>query len=169
MSLIFQDFAHFPQKPKFKKMLSSRVISKTDLRHLSDYKYTTVDHSILARVVLRSYWNWAVTLFPCWMAPNLISLFGLMFIMLNFLLVVVFIPDLKTPTSSWVYFAYVFLASLARPLFILCLLRFALNTWLYSTFDNVDGKQARRTQSSSPLGELFDHGCDALSTCVRLA
>ncbi|KAK4479855.1 hypothetical protein RD792_015398 [Penstemon davidsonii] len=30
------------------------------------------------------------------------------------------------------------------------------------TFDAVDGKQARRTNSSSPLGELFDHGCDAL-------
>ncbi len=29
--------------------------------------------------------------------------------------------------------------------------------------DNIDGKQARRTNSSSPLGELFDHGCDALN------
>ncbi|TYH27573.1 hypothetical protein ES288_A02G078100v1 [Gossypium darwinii] len=27
-----------------------------------------------------------------------------------------------------------------------------------------DGKQARRTNSSSPLGELFDHGCDALAS-----
>ena len=30
--------------------------------------------------------------------------------------------------------------------------------------DNMDGKQARRTGSSSPLGMLFDHGCDALTT-----
>ncbi|KAH7283004.1 hypothetical protein KP509_35G056000 [Ceratopteris richardii] len=37
--------------------------------------------------------------------------------------------------------------------------------FLYQTFDAVDGKQARRTGSSSPLGELFDHGCDAL-TCA---
>jgi ethanolaminephosphotransferase len=28
----------------------------------------------------------------------------------------------------------------------------------------VDGKQARRTNSSSPLGQLFDHGCDAINT-----
>ena len=28
------------------------------------------------------------------------------------------------------------------------------------TLDGIDGKQARRTGSSSPLGELFDHGCD---------
>lgn len=40
---------------------------------------------------------------------------------------------------------------------------FAAGIWLYSTFDNVDGKQARRTNSSSPLGELFDHGCDAIN------
>jgi ethanolaminephosphotransferase len=28
----------------------------------------------------------------------------------------------------------------------------------------MDGKQARRTQTSSPMGMLFDHGCDALTT-----
>ena len=35
---------------------------------------------------------------------------------------------------------------------------------MYQTLDAIDGKQARRTNSSSPLGELFDHGCDSLST-----
>ena len=34
----------------------------------------------------------------------------------------------------------------------------------YQTLDNMDGKQARRTGSSSPLGQLFDHGCDAFNT-----
>jgi ethanolaminephosphotransferase len=29
--------------------------------------------------------------------------------------------------------------------------------WMYSTMDNVDGKQARRTGTSSPLGELFEY------------
>lgn len=32
--------------------------------------------------------------------------------------------------------------------------------------DNLDGKQARRTNSSSPLGQLFDHGCDALNVTL---
>ena len=27
--------------------------------------------------------------------------------------------------------------------------------------DGIDGKQARRTRTSSPLGELFDHGLDS--------
>lgn len=28
----------------------------------------------------------------------------------------------------------------------------------YMTLDAIDGKHARNTKSSSPLGELFDHG-----------
>jgi phosphatidylglycerophosphate synthase len=36
------------------------------------------------------------------------------------------------------------------------------------TLDAMDGKQARRTGSSSPLGELLDHGvCDAIEILVR--
>src|SRR5258706_10703264 len=34
---------------------------------------------------------------------------------------------------------------------------------MYSTMDNIDGKQARRTGTSSGLGELFDHGIDSLN------
>ncbi|ETO36527.1 CDP-alcohol phosphatidyltransferase [Reticulomyxa filosa] len=36
-----------------------------------------------------------------------------------------------------------------------------LGAFFYHTFDGLDGKQARRTGNSSPLGQLFDHGCDA--------
>ncbi|EDQ88883.1 uncharacterized protein MONBRDRAFT_32708 [Monosiga brevicollis MX1] len=42
----------------------------------------------------------------------------------------------------------------------------ALGLFFYQTMDNLDGKQARRTGNASPLGELFDHGCDAVSTVV---
>ncbi|KAG1319736.1 hypothetical protein G6F62_011698 [Rhizopus arrhizus] len=68
----------------------------------------------------------------------------------NVILACIFIPDLSTEGPSWVYFS------------------FALGLWLYSTFDNVDGRQARRTNTSSPLGELFDHGCDAIN-CTYVA
>jgi phosphatidylglycerophosphate synthase len=41
---------------------------------------------------------------------------------------------------------------------------------LYYTLDCMDGKQARRTHSSSPLGQLFDNGVDCLANLshVRL-
>uniref|UniRef100_A0A8U7MVZ9 Uncharacterized protein n=1 Tax=Corvus moneduloides TaxID=1196302 RepID=A0A8U7MVZ9_CORMO len=46
--------------------------------------------------------------------------------------------------------------------------------WLFSAFttfcayalDSIDGKHARRTQSSTPLGELFDHGLDSWATSI---
>lgn len=40
----------------------------------------------------------------------------------------------------------------------------AVGLFIYQSLDAIDGKQARRTNSSTPLGELFDHGCDSLST-----
>lgn len=40
----------------------------------------------------------------------------------------------------------------------------ALGLFVYQSLDSIDGKQARRTNTSSPLGELFDHGCDSIST-----
>jgi hypothetical protein len=39
----------------------------------------------------------------------------------------------------------------------------AIGLFLYQTLDATDGKQARRTGSASPLGELFDHGCDSVT------
>lgn len=44
--------------------------------------------------------------------------------------------------------------------FLLC----ATGLFVYQSLDAIDGKQARRTDSSTPLGELFDHGCDSIST-----
>ena len=40
----------------------------------------------------------------------------------------------------------------------------AIAILIYQTLDNMDGKQARRVGASSPLGLLFDHGCDAINS-----
>lgn len=37
---------------------------------------------------------------------------------------------------------------------------------IYRILDEMDGKQARKTGNSSPLGLLFDHGCDAFTTAL---
>ncbi|XP_071926421.1 choline/ethanolaminephosphotransferase 1-like isoform X1 [Coffea arabica] len=70
---------------------------------------------------------------------------GFMFLLTSALLGYIYSPQLDTPPPRWVHFAH------------------GILLFLYQTFDAVDGKQARRTNSSSPLGELFDHGCDALA------
>lgn len=40
--------------------------------------------------------------------------------------------------------------------------------FFYQTMDALDGKQARNTRNSSPLGQLFDHGCDGATTTIVL-
>lgn len=37
---------------------------------------------------------------------------------------------------------------------------------IYRILDEMDGKQARRTGNSSPLGLLFDHGCDSMTAAI---
>lgn len=39
--------------------------------------------------------------------------------------------------------------------------------FLYIICDNTDGKQARRTGSSSPLGMLIDHGMDSITAVIN--
>jgi ethanolaminephosphotransferase len=69
----------------------------------------------------------------------MVTLLGFLFIVGNVMLIEVFMPDLIGPGPSWLYYS------------------FALGMWMYSTLDNVDGKQARRTGTSSGLGELFEY------------
>ncbi|XP_057543113.1 choline/ethanolaminephosphotransferase 1 [Amaranthus tricolor] len=112
---------------------------------LHRYKYSGVDHSYVAKYVLQPFWTRFVHFFPLWMPPNMITLTGFMFLMTSALLGYIYSPHLDSPPPRWVHFMH------------------GLLLFLYQTFDAVDGKQARRTNSSSPLGELFDHGCDALA------
>lgn len=112
---------------------------------LHKYKYSGVDHSYVAKYILQPFWTRFVHVFPLWMPPNMITLIGFMFLLTSALLGYLYSPRLDSPPPRWVHFMH------------------GLLLFLYQTFDAVDGKQARRTNSSSPLGELFDHGCDALA------
>ncbi|KAL2831818.1 CDP-alcohol phosphatidyltransferase-domain-containing protein [Aspergillus cavernicola] len=120
-------------------------LSDDVLLPLKSYKYQSVDKSYISNHILRHYWNAFVELLPLWMAPNMVTLLGFLFIVGNVMLIEIFMPDLIGPGPSWLYYS------------------FALGMWMYSTLDNVDGKQARRTGTSSGLGELFDHGIDSLN------
>ncbi|GKC04084.1 choline/ethanolaminephosphotransferase 1, partial [Tanacetum coccineum] len=79
----------------------------------------------------------------------MITLMGFMFLLISASLGYIYSPQLDSAPPRWVHFAH------------------GLLLFLYQTFDAVDGKQARRTNSSSPLGELFDHGCDALACALE--
>ncbi len=75
----------------------------------------------------------------------MVTLLGFFFVIANVALLELADPELVGPAQQWVYYSYAF------------------GVWAYSTMDNIDGKQARRTGTSSGLGELFDHGIDSLN------
>ncbi|KAI9262761.1 hypothetical protein BY458DRAFT_438941 [Sporodiniella umbellata] len=77
----------------------------------------------------------------------MITLLGLMTILVNIGTLFYFNHDLSE-CPKWVYTT------------------FGVGLFIYQSLDAIDGKQARRTGTSGPLGELFDHGCDALNTTL---
>lgn len=80
-----------------------------------------------------------------WMAPNMVTFIGWIFVILSY--------------SVMLFYDYTFTKIIPSWTFLFA----AVSLFIYSTLDAIDGKQARRTNSSSPLGQLFDHGCDSFS------
>ncbi|XP_060800873.1 cholinephosphotransferase 1 isoform X2 [Amyelois transitella] len=122
-----------------------KILSAAQLKRLSEHKYSCLSDSILDSL-LQPWWCWLVSKTPLWLAPNLITILGLIVNIVTTLILVWYSPDARQDPPRWAC--------------ALC----ALGVFVYQSLDAIDGKQARRTNSQSPLGELFDHGCDSLST-----
>jgi len=122
---------------------------------LPKYQYNGSDNSITYKYVLSPLASYLVENFtPLTIAPNTITLLGLSFMLTAYTLIWYNCPTLDecavddhkfSQAPSWI-FGFNGAAML-----------------IYQTLDNMDGKQARRTGSSSPLGLLFDHGIDAIN------
>ncbi|XP_075057214.1 ethanolaminephosphotransferase 1 isoform X2 [Mixophyes fleayi] len=124
-------------------------VTAEQLSGFDRYKYSAVDTNPISLYVMHPFWNSIVKFFPRWLAPNLITFSGFLLLVFNFFMMAYFDPNFYASAPNhehipnWVWIA----AGI-------------LNFTAY-TLDGVDGKQARRTNSSTPLGELFDHGLDS--------
>lgn len=105
---------------------------------------------MLTKYVLKKFWTRFENIYPLWMAPNMVTLLGLVFNIAGSGLVFYYDPDFNKQSPSWVYLFYGF-----------CI-------FMYQTFDACDGIHARKTGQSGPLGELFDHCCDAINATLSL-
>ncbi|XP_039451898.1 cholinephosphotransferase 1 isoform X5 [Culex pipiens pallens] len=123
----------------------NKLLQAGQLKKLGEHKYSCTSVSLLDPI-LQPWWCWLVARVPLWLAPNLITIVGLAVNILTTLILIYYSPDGRSEPPRW--------AS------ALC----ALGLFVYQSLDAIDGKQARRTNSSTPLGELFDHGCDSIST-----
>ncbi|XP_034618780.1 ethanolaminephosphotransferase 1-like isoform X2 [Trachemys scripta elegans] len=118
------------------------------------YQYSAVDTNPLSVYVMQPLWNRIVKIVPLWIAPNLLTFSGFLMILINYFLLSFYDWDYTASGASpgivptWVW------------LFGAC------TTFCAYALDSIDGKHARRTQSSSPLGELFDHGLDSWATSI---
>lgn len=119
-------------------------LSEEDLRNLDLYEYHGGEYSYIDNF-LNPFWYKVAYAFPNWFAPNLITLTGLIVNIIAALLVAVYDPMLEGTAPGWVY------------------INAAICLQIYATLDAADGKQARRLNASSPLGQIFDHGCDAIN------
>eukprot|EP01012_Entosiphon_sulcatum_P055960 TRINITY_DN7872_c0_g1_i2.p1 TRINITY_DN7872_c0_g1~~TRINITY_DN7872_c0_g1_i2.p1 ORF type:complete len:405 (-),score=94.11 TRINITY_DN7872_c0_g1_i2:237-1370(-) len=122
-----------------------RYIPEANMANLKEYRYSGTDNSIMSKK-LQPFWNWAVQQLPETLAPNCVTFIGFFINLASYFVLAYYAPKLSDRAPNWTY------------------LLAAISLFLYQTLDAIDGKQARRTKTSSPLGELVDHGCDAVST-----
>ncbi|CAF1358398.1 unnamed protein product [Adineta ricciae] len=120
------------------------VLTEQELKRLKEHKYAS-EGITLFDPFMQEFWKWLVEFCPLWVAPNLLTIVGLALNIGTSVLLMIETNGAKEQCSSWIYFFT------------------ALGLFFYQSLDAIDGKQARRTNSQSPLGELFDHGCDSVS------
>lgn len=125
------------------------LIPEERLKYLLEFKYNTTGYSVLD-YKMNLFWESVVKLMPLWLAPNLITVLGTIGMAVGYASMALYDVTFEQQVPSSV------------------LVLGAFGIFLYQTLDAIDGKQARRTGSSSPLGFLFDHGCDSLTTTLMV-
>ena len=129
---------------------SAGNISPNGLHYIANHKYRPSEYTHLDNL-LNPTWTYLTELLPLWLAPNTVTSIGGMHCGLAYALLWHHAPDFDEDPPNWVLFVAGY-----------CILA-------YYTLDCMDGKQARRTNSSSPLGQLFDHGFDCICTLFFIA
>ncbi|XP_031980644.1 ethanolaminephosphotransferase 1-like isoform X3 [Corvus kubaryi] len=131
-----------------------RYVSGRQLHGFRHYKYSAVDTNPLSVYIMQPIWNKIIKIVPLWIAPNLLTFSGFVMILFNYFLLSFYDWDYTASgTSPGLVPTWVWLFS-------------AFTTFCAYALDSIDGKHARRTQSSTPLGELFDHGLDSWATSI---
>ena len=113
----------------------------------STYTYTPAQGSLMFRYVLEPAYARMVNYLPRWLTPNAMTTIG---ILLTGSAAAVMMKSFHESTE------------LSREVLILI----AFLNLLYMTLDNLDGKQARRLNLSSAIGEYLDHGGDCWTSLL---
>eukprot|EP01053_Blabericola_migrator_P004341 Blabericola_migrator_1__4340@NODE_2335_length_2918_cov_380_935812_g1461_i0_p1_GENE_NODE_2335_length_2918_cov_380_935812_g1461_i0NODE_2335_length_2918_cov_380_935812_g1461_i0_p1_ORF_typecomplete_len453_score62_22CDPOH_P_transf/PF01066_21/1_2e16CDPOH_P_transf/PF01066_21/3_1e03Rab5ip/PF07019_12/7_2e03Rab5ip/PF07019_12/0_26DUF2070/PF09843_9/1_3e03DUF2070/PF09843_9/0_49_NODE_2335_length_2918_cov_380_935812_g1461_i03601718 len=136
---------------KLMRAFREPYLNRNDCEVLSQYKYHSVQGTKLDNILNKLWWTPLSNYIPLNIHPNTLTVAGLACsYFLSFLPLV-----LSNPTFD----------SHVPPA---CSILAAIGFFLYQTLDALDGKQARRTGLSSPMGQMMDHGCDSLTTFLSV-
>ena len=124
-------------------------LSLEKLENMKKFQYKTTDESLLYNKCMSPCLNKVVNILPYKLAPNLITLFSLC---CNIIAAIYTYNDV----------GFDFEKELKHKTCIII----GITQFLYQILDNLDGKQARRTGTSSPFGMLLDHGCDIFTNLL---
>lgn len=126
-------------------MKSTRSFTTSEIENAKKYKYNGTDDSICAKLFLRRFWDLLIKFFSLSIAANTITFIGFLFEFVSFIVSFSLSDCLESRIPVWSQILN------------------GISLFIYQTLDNLDGRQARRTGTSSPLGQFFDHGCDAIT------
>jgi ethanolaminephosphotransferase len=129
------------------------VLTNAGADNIAHHKYKGGSSTALDTFFSPNLWDPLTNALPMWLAPNLITTIGGFFCLMSFLVSSFILPGITEGVVELPRWLFAFNG--------ICLA-------IYYTLDCCDGKQARRTNSSSPLGQLFDHGMDCLCNLSHL-
>lgn len=119
------------------------MLREIHIKNIENHKYNIIDESI-STSLLKPVWIRMQSYIPFCIAPNIITLTGL----------------LSTILSTYICYKYYDNYPIITTL---CAIFFTI---AYINLDAIDGIHARKTKNSSAIGELLDHGCDSVSTIL---
>lgn len=129
------------------------LISAAGIRHIMTTKcHCTQDHSVIAHYIDQYYWSPTAQLLPVWLAPNAITLLGLLAVVLSFTYVVLQLCIINRVTAL-IYPEW------RGGLSVVGNVMACSSVFIFQSMDNWDGKQARRIGYSTALGMLSVYVC----------
>ncbi|OEU21518.1 hypothetical protein FRACYDRAFT_180315 [Fragilariopsis cylindrus CCMP1102] len=135
---------------KNNKHSNSGVLTDQGIENIANHQYKPGQYTYLDNV-LNPIWTALTELLPIWLAPNMVTFIGALHCGVAYGVTWYYSSNFDQTVPNWVVFLNGY-----------C-------TIAYYTFDCMDGKQARRTKQSSPLGQLFDHGFDCLCNLAHIS
>jgi ethanolaminephosphotransferase len=133
------------------------VLTQDGIAQIAHHKYQGGDYTHLDNI-MNPFWNFCTErIIPLSMAPNMVTTLGGLACLASYVATWYYLPQFEEPSGP----------DSEVPLGLLLFNGFAI--LFYHTADCCDGKQARRTGTSSPLGQLFDHGLDCFATLTHLS